>query len=139
MVISSAEHPSAGAVDVAIVGAGPAGVAAAVIAAESGARVTLIDAGSCPGGQYYRQPAPELPARPGDPPPHPWRAFDDLHRRLRRQITAGRAILAPDTTVWAAEGRGPFVLHTRPGDREPRAPVGAVTALPASPHCLWTG
>ena len=128
MVTSSAEQPGAGAVDVAVVGAGPAGVAAAVVAAESGARVVLIDAGSGPGGQYYRQPAPELPARPGDPPPHPWRAFDELHRRLRRQVTAGRAMLSPDTTVWAAEGRGPFLLRTRRGDREPRAPLGAVTA-----------
>jgi len=42
------------AVDVAIVGAGPAGIAAACRAAESGASVALLDEGSAPGGQTWR-------------------------------------------------------------------------------------
>jgi thioredoxin reductase len=112
-------------VDVAVVGAGPAGIAAAVVAAESGARVVLIDAGPGPGGQYYRQPAPELLERPGDPPPHRWREFDELHARLRRQVAEGRASLLTDTTVWAAERPAPFLLRTRPGDRE-RKGLGTV-------------
>lgn len=37
-----------------IVGAGPAGLAAAAAAASSGCRVTLIDGNPRPGGQYYR-------------------------------------------------------------------------------------
>lgn len=40
--------------DVVVVGGGAAGVNAAVIAASSGCRVTLIDSGPDPGGQYYR-------------------------------------------------------------------------------------
>ena len=40
---------------VVIVGAGPAGIAAACHAAESGATVTLIDENSLPGGQIWRQ------------------------------------------------------------------------------------
>ena len=40
--------------DVAVVGAGPAGAAAAVTAARSGARVLLVDAEARPGGQYWR-------------------------------------------------------------------------------------
>jgi D-hydroxyproline dehydrogenase subunit alpha len=40
--------------DVAVVGLGPAGVAAAVSAAEAGARVLAIDEGSGPGGQIWR-------------------------------------------------------------------------------------
>ena len=40
--------------DVAIVGAGPAGIAAAVAAAEAGRRVALLDAGPRPGGQIWR-------------------------------------------------------------------------------------
>lgn len=45
--------------DVAVVGAGPAGMAAAVCAAESGARVALFDDNPRPGGQIWRGgPAP---------------------------------------------------------------------------------
>jgi NADPH-dependent 2,4-dienoyl-CoA reductase/sulfur reductase-like enzyme len=40
--------------DVAVVGAGPAGIAAAVHAAEAGARTVLLDAGTRPGGQIWR-------------------------------------------------------------------------------------
>lgn len=48
--------------DIAVVGAGPAGVAAAITAAEAGAQVTLIDEYSQPGGQYFKQPAASLDA-----------------------------------------------------------------------------
>lgn len=48
--------------DVAVVGAGPAGIAAAVHAAERGARVALLDSAPRPGGQIWRHRAPdELP------------------------------------------------------------------------------
>jgi NADPH-dependent 2,4-dienoyl-CoA reductase/sulfur reductase-like enzyme len=40
--------------DVAIVGAGPAGMAAAIAAAESGAAVLVVDSGAAPGGQIWR-------------------------------------------------------------------------------------
>lgn len=40
--------------DVAVVGGGPAGIAAAARAAESGARVVLVDQGMRPGGQVWR-------------------------------------------------------------------------------------
>jgi D-hydroxyproline dehydrogenase subunit alpha len=40
--------------DVAVVGAGPAGIAAACVAAEAGRRVVLIDEGPKPGGQIWR-------------------------------------------------------------------------------------
>lgn len=41
--------------DVAIVGAGPAGLAAAIEAARAGARVTLLDENAKPGGQLFKQ------------------------------------------------------------------------------------
>jgi D-hydroxyproline dehydrogenase subunit alpha len=47
--------------DVAVVGGGPAGVAAACRAAEAGARVVLLDEGLAPGGQIYRRGAAEAP------------------------------------------------------------------------------
>ncbi len=43
--------------DIAVVGAGPAGVSAAVSAAGAGAKVVLLDEFSGAGGQYYKQPA----------------------------------------------------------------------------------
>ena len=50
-----------------IIGAGPAGVAAACAAAESGRRVVVVDENPAPGGQIWRQgkaPAPSASARP---------------------------------------------------------------------------
>ncbi len=41
--------------DVAVVGAGPAGIAAAVTAADGGARVALLDDNPAPGGQIWRR------------------------------------------------------------------------------------
>lgn len=42
--------------DIAVVGAGPAGLSAALAAADSGARVIVLDEYAKPGGQYFRQP-----------------------------------------------------------------------------------
>lgn len=43
-----------------IIGAGPAGITAASVAAEAGVKVTVIDDNPTPGGQYYRQSPPEF-------------------------------------------------------------------------------
>lgn len=49
--------------DVAVVGAGPAGIAAAIAATGVGRRVVLLDASARPGGQIWRHRSPgELPA-----------------------------------------------------------------------------
>lgn len=48
--------------DVAVVGAGPAGIAAAVAAAEAGRRVVVLDEGQRPGGQIWRHREGEAPA-----------------------------------------------------------------------------
>ena len=51
---------------VVIVGAGPAGMAAALALAEAGARPTVLDENPRPGGQIFRQPPPGSPAaKPG--------------------------------------------------------------------------
>jgi D-hydroxyproline dehydrogenase subunit alpha len=41
-----------------VIGAGPAGMAAAIEAVARGCRVTLLDEATLPGGQIYRQAAP---------------------------------------------------------------------------------
>ncbi len=42
-------------VELVVIGAGPAGIEAAITASESGADVTLIDSSPRPGGQFYQQ------------------------------------------------------------------------------------
>ncbi|MBK1662749.1 FAD-dependent oxidoreductase, partial [Paracraurococcus ruber] len=50
--------------DVAVLGAGPAGMAAATEAARHGARVTLLEESPAPGGQVHRAPPPAFAATP---------------------------------------------------------------------------
>ncbi|MFD7225220.1 FAD-dependent oxidoreductase [Streptomyces sp. NPDC059892] len=82
--------------DLVVLGAGPAGLAAAVTAATAGARVALIDAGPRPGGQYWRH-------RPGDDGAshHGWPTF----RRLLHGLTAhaDRITYLPGHSVWHVE------------------------------------
>jgi thioredoxin reductase len=73
-----------GVIDVGVVGAGPAGLAAALAAGDLGCEVTLIDTGSGPGGQMYHQSL-LFPSRDRDRRA----AGDHLPPRLAR-IRAGR-------------------------------------------------
>ncbi|MBH1938117.1 FAD-dependent oxidoreductase [Streptomyces sp. AV19] len=59
--------PSSGIRDLAVVGAGPAGLSAAATAARLGLTVTLLDSAPRPGGQIWRRPAPGLRAAPRRP------------------------------------------------------------------------
>lgn len=70
--------------DVAIVGGGPAGLAAAAAAAEAGCQVVLLDAGPRLGGQYWRHPVGG-PARVADLH-HDLGALQDLLAKVRRGI-----------------------------------------------------
>ena len=67
-------------VDVAVVGGGPAGMAAAVAAARAGASVVLIDEYAAPGGQIWRRPFAQV----GDAVP---RSVPRRGRRLLAQPT----------------------------------------------------
>ncbi|MEV5969455.1 FAD-dependent oxidoreductase [Streptomyces sp. NPDC051921] len=103
--------------DLAIVGAGPAGLAAAVSAADLGLSVVLLDAGARPGGQYYRHPAPELDATGARALHHDWAAFATRERRLRAHERAGRVTYLPDHHVWTITSAGPDrSLHARTAD-----------------------
>jgi len=73
--------------DVAVVGAGPAGIAAATIAAEAGKRVFLIDEGIGAGGQIWRH-------RPGKPP--------DRARAWLSRLERSGAVRVPRTAVFSA-------------------------------------
>jgi len=90
-----------GVIDVGVVGAGPAGLAAALAATDLGCEVTLIDTGHGPGGQRYHQSL-RFPGRR----PAGQAAPDHLPPGLARirQVQLGRYLAA--TTVSRAE-RGP--------------------------------
>jgi NADPH-dependent 2,4-dienoyl-CoA reductase/sulfur reductase-like enzyme len=83
--------------DLAVLGAGPAGLAAAVTAQRAGARVTVIDSNARPGGQYWRH-------RDGHAPPGLAR-YSDVPLDLR----SGH-------TIWHVErGDDAFTVHTDRG------------------------
>ncbi|MCX4831485.1 NAD(P)/FAD-dependent oxidoreductase [Streptomyces sp. NBC_00006] len=95
---------------VVVVGAGPAGLAAADAALGAGARVTLVDEAEQPGGQYHRMlPEAYAAARP-ERLHHGWRAFD---ARRRRVLAHPRCAWWSEAAVWALE---------RPDPAEPGPP-----------------
>lgn len=81
-----------GSYDVAVIGAGPAGLTAARAAAAAGARTVCIDRYATPGGQYYRQPAD---ASAGT-------VTQRRGRRLADAAWAAGAVHLPQTNVWSA-------------------------------------
>ncbi|MFC0506537.1 NAD(P)/FAD-dependent oxidoreductase [Micromonospora costi] len=100
--------------DVVVVGAGPAGLAAAVTAAEAGLGVALVDTAAQPGGQYWRHYDPAH-ARPGDHVGHHgWRVFTGLRDRLDALRADGRVRHLPGRQVWLVtrEPEGTFTLRT---------------------------
>jgi D-hydroxyproline dehydrogenase subunit alpha len=113
--------PSRSESDIAVVGAGPAGLAAALAAAGFGCAVTLIDSGPAIGGQIYRQSLLGPGRGAGGPgsgplPPRLHRAA--RHRRIRHLAA---------TSVWHAEPEpdGWFRLRLAGPDRPGPAPGGA--------------
>ncbi|MDH6575760.1 FAD-dependent oxidoreductase [Kitasatospora sp. MAP5-34] len=119
--------------DLAVIGAGPAGLAAAVTAADLGLSCALLDAGPRPGGQYYRHPAPGLGAAHPERLHHGWSAFAALSRRLDAHTRAGRIRYLTDHQVWTAERGEVWTLHATLGPAaDDRAVVRARAVLLAT-------
>jgi len=96
-------------VDLLVVGAGPAGIAAAVSAAELGARVVLVDQGTAAGGQIWRR-------RAGEAAPRAARSWLERLERSSVRVASGGEIVDVD------DGGG-FVLS---------APAELITVRPAA-------
>ncbi|WP_411092018.1 FAD-dependent oxidoreductase [Streptomyces sp. 049-1] len=98
-----------------VVGAGPAGLAAALAADARGVRVTVLDGADGPGGQYYRQPAAALDARRPRALHHQWRTWE----RLRDALATSGVRVLPDHHVWYVEaGSGAFTVHALLGPEQ---------------------
>jgi NADPH-dependent 2,4-dienoyl-CoA reductase/sulfur reductase-like enzyme len=82
-----------------IVGAGPAGMAAAIAAAETGLEPIVVDEQARPGGQIYRQSPPSLSAPAISRRDRAAQRGAELLRRFH--ALAGRITLHADTDVWA--------------------------------------
>lgn len=112
--------------DVAVVGAGPAGLAAAAAALGGGARVALIDAGRQPGGQYWRH-------RPGD-----LGAVADLHHDLgtfRALVAAAAGAVGYfGHHVWTVTGSAAdgFTVLAVAGDTETEVAARSLVLAPGA-------
>ncbi|MCS0634755.1 NAD(P)/FAD-dependent oxidoreductase [Streptomyces sp. LP05-1] len=105
----------------AVIGAGPAGLAAALAAADRGLGVTLLDAADGPGGQFYRQPAPALGARRPEALHHRWSAWRRLRARLAGHLATGQVRQLTAHHVWCAErSPGGFLVHALYGPGQDR-------------------
>lgn len=82
-------------IEVAVVGAGPAGVAAAVAASRAGAAVTLLDEYPEPGGQYLKG-APLPGARPLS-------ATEKRGQMLLQALRQSEVALQTETLAWGVE------------------------------------
>lgn len=92
--------------DLAIIGAGPAGMAAAVKAAATGARTILFDENPAPGGQIYRAIEQNAPARRGFLGKDYWKGKEVLQAFLRSEAT-----YVPQALAWNVEQRKPMRRH----------------------------
>lgn len=127
------ESDAATIADVAVIGAGPAGLSAAVAAAEHGLQVVLIDAGAQTGGQYWRHPDErhrDAFAAPEDTGHHHWRHYTDLRDRLASAVAAGRLRHVAGRQVWRTDSFGDRVaLRT--------SAVTGADALPLLERTTW--
>jgi NADPH-dependent 2,4-dienoyl-CoA reductase/sulfur reductase-like enzyme len=86
-----------------VVGAGPAGIAAADMLVAAGMEVTLLDENRQPGGQGYRRPLPGLALDMASLMGTEAGKYAALHRRF--EALRGRLDYRPGTLVWAVEGK----------------------------------
>ncbi|MGN9757618.1 FAD-dependent oxidoreductase [Streptomyces sp. SD31] len=101
--------------DLVVIGAGPAGLAAALAAAAQGVTVAIVDSATEAGGQFYRRPASGLRAQRPGALHHQWRTWE----RLRDGLAGSDVPLLTDHHVWSVEREsGGFAVHALLGPEQ---------------------
>lgn len=85
--------------DLIVVGAGPAGAAAALAASEAGLQVVLLDEAASPGGQVYRAPPAGLSVAP-----EKQGADERAGNALRAAVAASSVVWKGGARVWSISG-----------------------------------
>lgn len=104
--------------DLAVIGAGSAGLAGAVTAAELGLTVALLDTATGTGGQFYRHPAPAAGALRPEALHHDWSAYAGLRRRLEASAVTrlgGHHVWTVSREGGSPDGEGPWTVHAVTG------------------------
>jgi thioredoxin reductase len=104
--------------ELAVLGAGPAGLAAAVTAADAGCRVTVLDLGERIGGQYWRHPAAGFEAGPHGLH-HGRKTFARLAARFTAHVRADRIDHRPGHGVWRIDRDRGFLVRATASERDP--------------------
>jgi thioredoxin reductase/bacterioferritin-associated ferredoxin len=99
-------------VELAIVGGGPAGLAAAVAAAGAGVETLVLDLYARAGGQYYKLPPASFAGEPG--------AAEREGLALAGAARRAGAEVWSDATVWGLYREGPFLLGVSSAGRSER-------------------
>lgn len=110
-----------------VIGAGPAGLAAAASASQAGADVTVVDEGERPGGQFWRH-HPDFT----DP-----RLQHQLGRFVSLQQALGSVRMLSSASVWRVETGTPLRVHVLVGPVD--APQRRGETLEADAVVLATG
>jgi D-hydroxyproline dehydrogenase subunit alpha len=118
-------------VELAVIGAGPAGLAAALTAADAGISVVLLDSAPEAGGQFYRQTARQLHARRPQRLYHAWSTWEKLRDRLAEHRSGGLITFLADRHVWHVEvtGAAGFAIHALIGPQQQTSETVAADAL----------
>lgn len=112
--------PAENSYDIAVLGAGPSGLAAATSAAQAGARVALLDNGVRPGGQYWRNRADDTGRLH-----HGWATYTALRADLARHQK--RITHLPLHSVWHVGSDGEtFSIHATTPQGQRRIAAAAV-------------
>ena len=107
--------------NIVIVGAGPAGIAAAATVAAHGHRPTLLDEARQPGGQVYRRPTARTAGDPAAMLGAQYAGYQRTHAAF--EALAGRIDYQPETLVWNVAGGA---VHTLRGSQTSRHPYDAL-------------
>ncbi|MBI3761286.1 MAG: FAD-dependent oxidoreductase [Chloroflexi bacterium] len=97
--------------EIAVIGAGPAGVSAAVAAARAGAKVVVIDEGARAGGQFFRQPA----SPPNGATPETLRQHFTRGRELLDGLSHPNITIRSETVVWNITPKRQLFLNRADG------------------------